>query len=94
MLLHKYSGRTDRDTPTVIGTYYTLVSILIAFCGVSDNNEVSNITETSIGAVLFAVWIAGNLFFLRNYEAQSLSNTWRQEEDFLNMLQLHTIFLN
>ena len=62
MLLHKYSGRTDRDTPTVIGTYYTLVSILIAFCGVSDNNDVSNITETSIGAVLFAVGIAGNLY--------------------------------
>ena len=58
MLLHKYSGRTDRETPTIIGTYYTLLSILIAFCGGSDNNDVSNIT----GAVLFAVGIAGNLY--------------------------------
>lgn len=58
MLLHKYSGRTDRETPTVIGSYYTLVSILIAFCGGSGNNGVSNIT----GTCLFAVGIAGNLY--------------------------------
>ena len=47
------SNRTDRETPTVTCTYYTLVSILIAFCGGSVNNDI-NITETSIAAAFFA----------------------------------------
>ena len=61
MYLHKYSGCTDRGTPTFISVYYTLLTLLTMYsAGRMDKDD--NITIMTFGAVLFAVGIAGNFY--------------------------------
>lgn len=60
MFLHKYSGRTDRATPSAIGVYYALVAVLIAYG--SDQTINPSPEMTLVGTVVFAVGIMGNFY--------------------------------
>ena len=64
MLLHRYSGRTDRGTPTMIGFYYALTSLLICACG-DRTGETSGGPPSSLGKALFCVGLAGNFYHHR-----------------------------
>lgn len=63
LFLHKYSGRTDRGTPTMISVYYILNAVLIAYAGGhgNDNNDAS-IPVITIGTIIFVIGIAGNFY--------------------------------
>ena len=61
MFLHKYSGRTDKGTPTQISVYYTLVTVLIAYASGSSGHDAS-IQMISVGTALFVVGIIGNFY--------------------------------
>jgi hypothetical protein len=61
MFLHKYSGHTDRGTPTFISVYYTLVTLLTVYSA-RRMDEDDNITMMAFGVVLFAMGIAGNFY--------------------------------
>ena len=58
MLLHSYSGRTDRGTPTMIGVFYALTALLICVCG--DQTRGNGGSRT--GAALFLAGLAGNFY--------------------------------
>ena len=65
IFLHKYSGRTERATPSMIGVYYALTVILIAFA--NDNAMLTqsngrNDTQNMVGSILFAVGLLGNFY--------------------------------
>ncbi|KAL7534059.1 hypothetical protein ACHAWF_004705 [Thalassiosira exigua] len=63
LLLHKYSGRTDRGTPTTISVYYTLVAVLIAYAaGRADLDHEAAMTHMIVGTAIFSVGIAGNFY--------------------------------
>ena len=61
MFLHKYSGRTDKGTPTQISLYYTLVTVLIAYASGSSGHDAS-IQMISFGTALFVIGIIGNFY--------------------------------
>lgn len=58
MLLHRYSGRTDRGTPTMIGVFYALTALLICACG----DQTRGNGGSAPGAALFCVGLAGNFY--------------------------------
>lgn len=62
LFLHKYSGRTDRGTPKMISTFYTLAATLIAFAAGGRNNHGATPTMIIIGTAMFAIGIAGNFY--------------------------------
>merc|ERR1719253_1143035 len=64
LFLHKYSGRTDRATPSQISVYYTLMAVMISYAaGRKENRDHEfNTTMISIGTLLFAIGIAGNFY--------------------------------
>mmetsp|Transcript_30983 Transcript_30983/g.61758 ORF Transcript_30983/g.61758 Transcript_30983/m.61758 type:complete len:272 (+) Transcript_30983:123-938(+) len=73
MFLHKYSGSTDRATPTQIGVFYALVSILIAFGSNYSVNTISSAPSAemyAMGTLCFIVGIIGN--FYHHYLLQQL----------------------
>jgi len=75
MFLHKYSGRTDKGTPTQISVYYTLVTVLIAYASGSSGHDAS-IQMISVGTALFVVGIIGNFYhhyLLANLRSSSSS---------------------
>lgn len=65
MFLHQYSGRTDRATPSMIGVYYALTVVLIAFANdVGLRSEIDGRTDGKnlFGSTLFAVGLLGNFY--------------------------------
>lgn len=63
LFLHRYSGRTNRETPAQISVYYTLVSILVVYgAGRKDHGHGIVMSTMALGTTLFAVGIAGNFY--------------------------------
>ena len=63
LFLHKYSGRTDKATPTQISVYYTLMTMLVAYASGGSNDKDSGESNMMIrGTVLFAIGIIGNFY--------------------------------
>ena len=64
LFLHKYSGRTDKATPTQISVYYTLMTILVVYAsgGNIDKDSGDNSNMMMCGTVLFAIGIIGNFY--------------------------------
>ena len=65
MFLHQYSGRTDRGTPSMIGIYYALTVMLIAFANDVDmryENDCRTQFKMTIGLSLFCVGLLGNFY--------------------------------
>ena len=64
LFLHKYSGRTDKATPTQISVYYTLMTILVVYAsgGNIDKDSGDNSNTMMCGTVLFAIGIIGNFY--------------------------------
>jgi len=59
LFLHKYSGTMDFGTSIMIGTYYSLVSVLIIFTATTTH---LNLTLQYLGVVVFLVGELGNLY--------------------------------
>lgn len=66
MFLHQYSGRTDCATPSMIGVFYALTTLLIAFANDGgfrhENNDGRTDLKMLIGSLLFGVGLIGNLY--------------------------------
>lgn len=65
MFLHKYSGSTDRATPTQIGVFYALISFLIAYGSNYSVNTLSSPPSAEMytaGTIFFTVGIVGNFY--------------------------------
>lgn len=66
MFLHQYSGRTDRATPSMIGVFYALTTLLIAssanHADVRYENDDSTDFKMIIGSSVFGVGLCGNLY--------------------------------
>lgn len=65
LFVHKYSGRTDRQTPTFISVFYTFLSVLIAYSAGRDSHEhdaAAAVERLAIGTILFSIGIAGNFY--------------------------------
>jgi hypothetical protein len=60
--LHKYSGRTDRATPTMISVYYSLTVLLIARAGNDGNNDQDCVVRVAVGSCAFVLGLLGNLY--------------------------------
>ena len=61
LLVHRYSGRVDRKTPSLVGFYYAVVAVLVAF--VSDPHP--SATALQVGKILFGIGLAGNFYHHR-----------------------------
>lgn len=65
MFLHQYSGRTDRATPSMIGVYYALTVLLIAFSSdihIRYGNDGRTQSKRMIGLSMFCVGLLGNFY--------------------------------
>jgi protein-S-isoprenylcysteine O-methyltransferase Ste14 len=84
LFLHSYSGRTDRSTPSIIGVYYALVTVLIAYASGGNGDGISallsepNNQRITIGTTLFCVGLIGNWY--HHYLLAKLRNT-KQKTD-------------
>ena len=61
LVVHKYSGRVDRKTPSLVGFYYSVVAVLVAF--VSDPNPSPKALQ--VGKLLFGIGLSGNFYHHR-----------------------------
>jgi len=62
LFLHKYSGRTDRGTPMMIGFFYALQASLVAYGGGQEKGQDPSISMVIMGTILFAIGIGGNFY--------------------------------
>ncbi|KAL9180270.1 hypothetical protein ACHAXT_008240 [Thalassiosira profunda] len=63
LFVHKYSGRTDRGTPTMISVVYALYATLVAYAaGMEGHDHDAAVTRLGVGTTLFSVGIAGNFY--------------------------------
>jgi len=58
LVVHKYSGRVDRNVPSFIGFYYAIIAVLIGLVSDPNPSEVAR----KVGTALFGVGLAGNLY--------------------------------
>lgn len=75
MFLHKYSGRTDCATPSMIGVYYALTTLLISFANdasIRFDNDGRTHAKIMVGSTLFTVGLLGN--FYHHYLLANLRN--------------------
>jgi hypothetical protein len=82
LFLHKYSGRTDRATPSMIGVYYALTTLLISYANdasIRFDDDGRTHAKIIVGSTLFAVGLLGNFyhhFLLANLRSANKSTKY------------------
>ncbi|KAL7520786.1 hypothetical protein ACHAWX_005498 [Stephanocyclus meneghinianus] len=65
LFLHSYSGRTDRATPSLIGVFYALTVVLIAFANdnaIRHDPDGRSDMKRVVGSTIFAIGLLGNFY--------------------------------